>query len=461
MSRYTSTTPEDLKAMLAEIGVGSLEEIFDRQVPPGVRLGRALDLPAGLPEQEVYAHLRELAARNTSAEDEITFLGAGMYDHYVPAVVDMLMERSEFLTPYTPYQPEISQGGLQVMFEYQTAISELTALPVANASVYEGPSAVAAAAYLAKLANGKSRVVISRGVHPHAREAVRTLAAGYGHEVVEVGLRDGVTDPDAWADAIDQETGAVIFQQPNFLGAVEDAEALAAAAKESPAVVVGSYDPIPLGILKPPGEVGVDVAVGEGQSLGNRLDFGGPSFGFFAATEAYLRRMPGRIAGETRDVDGRRGFVLTLQTREQHIRREKATSNICTAQALNALAGVVYLSWVGRRGLVELGELLLQRTHYARERLTALDGVQALHDQPVVREFAVRLDAPVDRVIARCQDRGVNPGYALGRDYEEHPDGLLVALTEQRSRADVDRLADVLGKAVAAERSSRPAGVGA
>jgi glycine dehydrogenase subunit 1 len=461
VSRYTSTTPEDLKAMLAEIGVGSLEEIFDRQVPPGVRLGRALDLPAGLPEQEVYAHLRELAARNTSAEDEITFLGAGMYDHYVPAVVDMLMERSEFLTPYTPYQPEISQGGLQVMFEYQTAISELTALPVANASVYEGPSAVAAAAYLAKLANGKSRVVISRGVHPHAREAVRTLAAGYGHEVVEVGLRDGVTDPDAWADAIDQETGAVIFQQPNFLGAVEDAEALAAAAKESPAVVVGSYDPIPLGILKPPGEVGVDVAVGEGQSLGNRLDFGGPSFGFFAATEAYLRRMPGRIAGETRDVDGRRGFVLTLQTREQHIRREKATSNICTAQALNALAGVVYLSWVGRRGLVELGELLLQRTHYARERLTALDGVQALHDQPVVREFAVRLDAPVDRVIARCQDRGVNPGYALGRDYEEHPDGLLVALTEQRSRADVDRLADVLGKAVAAERSSRPAGVGA
>jgi glycine dehydrogenase subunit 1 len=478
VSRYTSTTPEDLKAMLAEIGVGSLEEVFDRQVPAAVRLGRALDLPAGLPEQEVYAHLRELAARNTSAEDEITFLGGGMYDHYVPAVVDMLTQRSEFLTPYTPYQPEISQGGLQVMFEYQTAISELTALPVANASVYEGPSAVAAAAYLAKLANGKPRVVISRGVHPHAREAVRTLAAGYGHEVVEVGLRDGVTDAEAWADAIDQETGAVVFQQPNFLGAVEDAEALAAAAKEESlggpasaghvagsgtpsAVVVGSYDPIPLGILKPPGEVGVDVAVGEGQSLGNRLDFGGPSFGFFAATEAYLRRMPGRIAGETRDVDGRRGFVLTLQTREQHIRREKATSNICTAQALNALAGVVYLSWVGRRGLVELGELLLQRTHYARERLTALDGVQALHDQPVVREFAVRLDAPVDRVVARCQDRGVNPGYALGRDYEEHPDGLLVALTEQRSRADVDRLADVLGEAVAAERSSRPAGVGA
>ncbi|MBI5103516.1 MAG: aminomethyl-transferring glycine dehydrogenase subunit GcvPA, partial [Solirubrobacterales bacterium] len=365
---------------------------------------------------------------------------------------DMLLGRSEFLTPYTPYQPEVSQGNLQVMFEYQTAISELTGLPVSNASVYEGPSAVASAGYLAKLANGKPRIDISRGVHPHSRETLKTYAHGFGAEVVEVPLRDGVTDLDAWAQAIDGETGAVVFQQPNFLGAVEDAEALAAAAKDSPAVVVGQYDPIPLGILKPPGACGVDVAVGEGQTLGNRLDFGGPSFGFFAATEAYLRRMPGRIAGETTDVDGRRGFVLTLQTREQHIRREKATSNICTAQALNALAGVVYLTWLGRRGLVELGELLLQRTHYAREALTALEGVEALHEQPVVREFAVTLDAPVNAVIRRCQDAGVNPGYALGRDYEEFPNGLLVALTEQRSKADIDRLAEVLGAAVAAER---------
>ena len=262
MSRYTSTTPEDLREMLAAIGVGSLEELFERQVPAGVRLGRALDLPAGLPEQDVYAHLRELAARNVSAEDEITFLGGGMYDHYVPAVVDMLMERSEYLTPYTPYQPEVSQGGLQVMFEYQTAISELTALPVSNASVYEGPSAVAAAAYLARIANGKGRVVVSRAVHPHSRETLRTTAAGYGVEVVEVGLRDGVTDLDAWADAIDQDTSAVIFQNPNYLGAVEDAAALAQAAKDSPAVVIGAYDPLPLGILRAPGECGVDVAVG-------------------------------------------------------------------------------------------------------------------------------------------------------------------------------------------------------
>ncbi len=460
MSRYTAVTPEDLEAMLAAIGVASIEDLFDEMIPHGVRLGRDLELPAGQPEQDVYVQLLELARRNTSAEDELTFLGAGMYDHYVPALIDMLMGRSEFLTPYTPYQPEISQGGLQVMFEYQTAISELTGLPVSNASVYEGPSAVGAAGYLAKLANGKRRFVVSRGLHPHSRETLRTLSHGYGTEVVEVPLKDGVTDPDAWAAAIDDETAAVFFQQPNFLGAVEDAAALAAAAKNSPAVVVGSYDPIPLGILASPGECGVDVAVGEGQTLGNRLDFGGPSFGFFAATSAYLRRMPGRIAGETRDVDGRRGFVLTLQTREQHIRREKATSNICTSQALNALAGVVYLSWLGRDGIVDLAELLLQRTAYARDALTALDGVRALHEQPVVREFAVDLavadTAAVRRVIDRCQDAGVNPGFALGREYQEFPTGLLVAITEQRSRAEIDRLADVLGEALTAERASAP-----
>ncbi len=446
MSRYTAVTPADLEAMLAEIGVGSLDELFAAQVPEGVRLGRELDLPAGLPEQDVYAHLRELAERNVSVEDELSFLGGGMYDHYVPALIDMLSERSEFLTPYTPYQPEISQGGLQVMFEYQTAICELTALPVSNASVYEGPSAVAAAGYLAKLANGRPRFVVSAGLHPHSRETLRTMAHGYGAELVEVPLRDGVTDPDAWARAIDDRTGAVFFQNPNFYGAVEDAEALSAAARD--ALVVGSYDAITLGVLKPPGECGVDVCVGEGQSLGNRLDFGGPSFGWFAATEPYLRRMPGRIAGETRDVDGRRGFVLTLQTREQHIRREKATSNICTAQALNALGGVVYLTWLGRQGIVELGELLLQRTAYARDALCALDGVEPWHTQPVIREFAVRLDAPVERVAERCREQGVNPGLPL------EDDGLLVAITERRTRADIDRLVEVVGAAVAAERGA-------
>jgi glycine dehydrogenase subunit 1 len=468
LSRYTAITPADLDAMLAAIGVGSLEEIFDRQIPPGVRLGRALELPDGQSEQDVYEHLRKLAARNTSVEDELSFLGAGMYDHYVPALIDMLMERSEFLTPYTPYQPEISQGGLQVMFEYQTAICELTGLPVSNASVYEGPSAVAAAGYMAKIHNGGHKIVVSAGLHPHSLQTLRTNAYGYGAEVVEVPLRDGVTDPDAWAQAIDADTSAAIFAQPNFYGAVEDAAALSAGAKSAAAgegssrsapVVIAQVDPITLGILKPPGESGVDVAVGEGQSLGNRLDFGGPSFGLFAAREEYLRRMPGRIAGETVDLDGRRGFVLTLQTREQHIRREKATSNICTAQALNALAGVVYLSWLGRQGIVELGELLLARTHYAREQLAALDGVVKLHEQPVVREFALQLDADVAAVRRRCASQGVNPGvdvHALsGREQDRGV--LLVAITERRTRADIDRLVTVLADAVAAERDTATA----
>ncbi len=458
MTRYTSTTPEDLAAMLAAIGVSSVQELFDRQIPAAVRLRRALELPPGLPEQDVYAHLRELAARNVSAEDELCFLGAGMYDHYVPALIDMLMERSEFLTPYTPYQPEVSQGGLQVMFEYQTAICELTGLPVSNASVYEGPSAVASAAYMAKLHNGRRRFVVSAGLHPHTLATLRTYAHGFDAEVVEVPLHEGVTKLDAWSAAIDADTAAAIFAQPNFYGAVEDASALSAAAKAAGGeqlVTICQVDPITLGILAPPGECGVDVAVGEGQSLGNRLDFGGPSFGFFAAREPYLRRMPGRIAGETVDVDGRRGFVLTLQTREQHIRREKATSNICTAQALNALGGVVYLTWLGRRGIVELGELLLARTHYAREALTGREGVEKLHSQPVVREFAVRLDADVAAVRERCAAQGINPGADLHALTGQEGDrgGLLVAITERRSRSDIDRLVEVLGAAVAAERS--------
>ena len=447
MTRYTSVTDADLSEMLSTIGVGSIDELF-ADIPAALRLTRPLALDAGLSEQEVYDELKALAARSTSAEDEVSFLGAGMYDHYVPALIDSIILRSEFLTPYTPYQPEISQGGLQAMFEYQTAISELTGLPVSNASVYEGPSAVAAAGYVAKAANGRNRFVVSHGVHPHSRECLRTLAHAWGMEVVEASLRNGVTDlPELGEDA-----SAVIVQQPNFLGAVEDLTALAHAAKQAGALTIAACDPLPLALLKTPAECGVDIAVGEGQSLGNRLDFGGPSFGFFAATEALMRRLPGRIAGETRDVDGKRGFVLTLQTREQHIRREKATSNICTAQALNALAGVIYLSWLGRRGIVELVELMLERTAYARDRLGAVDGVSEIHDRPVVREFAITVDAPVERVIARCREHGINPGYPLARDYPEHPDGLLVAITERRTRADIDRLADALGTAVAAER---------
>jgi len=442
MSRYTSTTDADREAMLEAIGVAGLEDLF-AEIPEAVRLQRPLDLPPGRSEQEVNDHLTALAARNRHADEEVTFLGAGMYDHYVPALIDSIITRSEFLTPYTPYQPEISQGGLQVMFEFQTAISELTGLPVSNASMYEGPSSVASAGYLARLENGRSRFVVSRGVHPHSREALATYSRGFGASVTETPLgEDGATDLQALAAAIDDDTAAVFLQQPNFLGTVEDLGALVEAARRTGALVVCAADPMTLGILEPPGALGVDICVGEGQSLGNRLDFGGPSFGFFAATEKHLRKMPGRIAGETVDAEGRRGFVLTLQTREQHIRREKATHNICTSQALNALAGVIYLSWLGKRGMVEIGELMLRRTAYAREAL----GAEAINPGPVVREFAVRVP-DLDGLFSEARAQGINPGYRLGRDYPEYADGLLVAITERRTRQDIDRLARLVAGA--------------
>jgi len=434
--------------MLAEIGVGSIDDLFS-DIPESIRLKESLGIPAGLSEQEVFIELSRLAAKNTSTEDEITFLGAGMYDHYIPALIDSITSRSEFLTPYTPYQPEVSQGGLQVMFEYQTAISELTGLPVSNASVYEGHSAVSAAAYLAKLSSKRKKLVISRGAHPHTRETLKTHAFGYQMEVVEVALDECSTEPEKLRAAIDKDTAAVVIQQPNFLGSIEDIAALSEVAKSVGALTIVSCDPITLGVLEAPGNQGADVVVGEGQTLGNRLDFGGPSFGFFAADEKYIRQMPGRIAGQTTDVDGRRGFVLTLQTREQHIRREKATSNICTAQALNALAGAVYLSWLGKQGVVELAELLAKRTAYARERLASVEGVNLLHSQPTVREFAVAIDTPIQRVVDICTEKGINPGYILTDEYPEYGEALLIAITEKRTRSQIDQLVQTLAEAVA------------
>src|SRR3954454_8282441 len=428
--------------MLERIGVPGMEDLFEA-IPSELRLEQPLNLPDGMSEQDVFEHLASFARRNRHADEEVTFLGAGMYDHYQPALIDTLISRSEFITPYTPYQPEVSQGSLQAMFEYQTAISELTGLPVSNAALYEGPSSVASAGYLAlqEFKGKRRRFVISRGVHPHSRETLETYSAGYGAEVVETPLDErGATDLEALAAAIDDRTGGGFLQQPNFLGTVEDLQPLVDAAKEKGALVVCQVDPMTLGILRPPGDYGVDVAGGEGQPLGSRLDFGALSFGFCAAQERFIRKMPGRIAGETVDADGRRGFVLTLQTREQHIRREKATHNICTSQALNALMGAIYLSWLGRRGIVEIGELMLRRTAYAREAL----GLELLNPGPVVREFAVRVP-DLDGVFERARADGINPGYRLGRDYPEYEDGLLVAITERRTRADIDRLASVMG----------------
>jgi glycine dehydrogenase subunit 1 len=433
--------------MLAAIGIDSIDELF-AQIPDAVKLGRPLELEDGLSETEVYERLRTLSSWNLNAEEIPSFLGAGMYDHYVPAIVDAITSRSEFLTPYTPYQPEVSQGGLQVMFEFQTAMSELTGLPVSNAGVYEGPSAAASAAYLAMAATGRTGLVASRGLHPHSRETLATHAVGFGAELTEVPLADGLTEAKALEAAITDDTAALFLQNPNFLGSIEDIAALGEYATAKGALLIVQVDPMTLGLLKPPGECGADIAYGEGQPLGNRLDFGGPSFGFFCAKQDHIRRMPGRIAGETTDADGRRGFVLTLQTREQHIRREKATSNICTAQALNALGAIVHLSWLGKQGFVELGELLVRRTAFAQKKIAGLDGFELLSDAPVFREFAVRSKRPVAEVLHMTPDPG-QPGphlpvYPLGRDYPEYEDAFLVAITENRSVDDIEELAHML-----------------
>ena len=443
--------------MLAAIGVSCVQEIFDRQIPEGVRLGRELDLPLGLSEQEVFAHLRDLAARNVSAEDELSFLGAGMYDHYVPALIDMLVERSEFLTPYTPYQPEISQGGLQVMFEYQTAISELTALPVSNASTYEGPSAVAAAAYLAKLHNSKRRIVASAGLHPHTLQTLRTLAHGYGMDVVEVPLRDGRHRPARMGrrdrrrhQRGDLRAAELLRRGRGRRCAQRRREGRRGAGRRR----AGRPDR-----ARRPRAARRRVASTSASARASRSATDWTSAARRSASSPRARSTcagcPGGSPARPSTSTARRGFVLTLQTREQHIRREKATSNICTAQALNALAGVVYLGWLGRRGIVELGELLLARTDYAR---TQTRGDRRRREAALPARRA-RVRAASGRRRRRrapraALEQGVNPGvdvHALsGRD--EDRGVLLVAITEKRSRADIDRLAGVLAEALAAER---------
>ena len=436
---YLSLTERDRDEMLAAIGVSSVEELF-RDIPEAVRFRGDLDLEPPLSEQKITAHLAELASRNAHTGVELSFLGAGIYDHYVPAFVDAMLARGEFLTAYTPYQPEMSQGVLQAIFEYQTAICELTGMDVSNASGYDGPAVTADACYVAKHVTGRSKVVLCEAVGPQVRRVVKTYAPGFGLEVVEVPHRDGVTDPDELRAAA-ADAACVVFQQPNFLGNLEPAPELAAAANEQESLPVAYVDPMSLGLLEAPGRYGCAIAVGEGQPAGNYQSYGGPHYGFLAAREDYVRRMPGRIVGETTDLDGRRAFVLTLQTREQHIRREKATHNITTNQTLLALAGLMYLSWLGPQGLREVGETCLALAQYAKERL----GLPLVFpDETTFKEFAVRVGRPAREAVAAARAEGVHPGYALGRDYEGLDDALLVCVTEKRTREDIDRLAEVL-----------------
>jgi glycine cleavage system P protein (glycine dehydrogenase) subunit 1 len=439
---FLSLTEQDREQMLETIGVDSIDELFE-QIPVGVRLGRALELEPALSEPELVAHLTELAASNIDTGREVSFLGAGIYDHYVPAVVDAVLARGEFLTAYTPYQPEMSQGVLQAIFEYQTAICELTGMDVSNASGYDGTTVAADACYLARQTTGRSRVVLTEALNPQVRQVVKTYAPGFGLDVVEVPHREGTTDPDELRAAAG-EAACVIFQQPNFFGCLEPAPDLAAAANDAGALPVAHVDPVSLGLLEAPGAYGCALAIGEGQSAGNYQSYGGPHYGFLAARSKFIRRMPGRISGETVDSEGKRGFVLTLQTREQHIRREKATSNITTNQTLLALAGLVHLSWLGPQGLRELGETCLALSRYAKERLSDAGLELVFPEKATFKEFAVRVGRPGKDAISDARAAGIHPGYALGRDYAGLDDALLVAMTEKRTTAEIDRLVEVL-----------------
>jgi glycine dehydrogenase subunit 1 len=436
---YLALTDADREAMLEAIGVSSIDELF-AHLPAGVRLDRELELPPALTEQELTSYFEALAAENAHVGDELSFLGAGMYDHYVPAIVDAVLQRGELLTAYTPYQPELSQGVLQAIFEYQTAICELTGMDVSNASGYDGTTVAADACFIAKHATGRSKIVVTEATNPQVRQVVKTYAPGFGLEVVEVPHRGGATDPDELAEAA-AEAACVIFQHPNFFGVLEPAPDLAAAANEAEALPVAHVDPMSLGVLEAPGDYACAIAIGEGQGAGNYLSYGGPHYGFLAARSDFIRRMPGRIVGETTDAAGQRGYVLTLQTREQHIRREKATSNITTNQTLLALAGLVYLSWLGPEGLREVGEACTALAEYAKERL----GRELVFaDKTTFKEFAVRVGRPAQEVVREARAHGVHPGYAVGRDYPGMDDVLLVALTERRTPEEIDRLGRTL-----------------
>ncbi len=441
---YLALTDADRDSMLEAIGVESLEELF-ADLPEGVRFDRPLDVPTALTEQELTAYFEQLASQNEHNGSHVSFLGAGLYDHYVPAVVDAVLQRGEFLTAYTPYQPELSQGVLQSIFEYQTAICELTGMNVSNASGYDGTTVAADACYIAKHATGRSKVVITEATNPQVRQVVKTYAPGFGLEVVEVPHRDGATDPDELRAAA-EDAACAIFQQPNFFGVLEPAPDLAAAAADAEALPVAHVDPISLGVVEAPGHYGCALAIGEGQSAGNHISYGGPHYGFLAARSEFIRRMPGRIVGETTDAAGNRGYVLTLQTREQHIRREKATSNITTNQTLLALAGLVYLSWLGPQGLREVGETCMALAEYAKGRLVATGLELPFADRATFKEFAVRVGRNARDVVRDALAQGVHPGYALGRDYPGMDDVLLVALTERRTKDQIDRLAEVLAR---------------
>jgi glycine dehydrogenase subunit 1 len=442
---YVLNTPDDQRAMLAAIGASSLEELFE-MVPPELRLQRPLDVPPALSELELTLHLAKLAARNASPAQKVCFLGGGSYDHFVPAVVDYVASRGEFYTSYTPYQAEASQGNLQAFFEYQTLITQLTGMDVSNASLYDGGSATAEAVLMALAATrGRQRVVTAASVHPEYRQILETYLKNLDVQLVTVGTPEGTLTLEELSAAVDEQTACVFAQHPNFFGCLEEMEAIAKISHDAGALFIAAVDPISLGLLKRPGEYGADIIVAEGQSLGTPMQYGGPYLGIMACREEFVRRMPGRITGQTVDRQGRRCWVLTLQTREQHIRREKATSNICTNQGLFALRASVYLAAMGPQGMREVAELCLQKSHYAACRLSGGSRLSLAFNRPTFKEFVVRdRQGRVEQLLASAVESGFFAGVPLGRWYPGLADCFLVTVTEKRTKEEIDQLADCL-----------------
>src|SRR3989440_5258651 len=447
---YIPNTPEDQEAMLTTLGLPSLEALLS-PVPENVRLRRPLDLPPALSEPDLKRVLAGMAAKNKNLDTTISFLGAGTYDHAIPSVVPHLQRRSEFVTSYTPYQPEVSQGMLQAIYEFQTMVCQITGLDIANASLYDGSTAMIEAVLLAVGPGGRGEVVISEGVDPQYRTVLHTYAHARGFSVKEVPTRDGVTSVEDLDAAVSPTTSAVVIQQPNFFGCIEDMRAIEPIAHKGKAVFVTNItEPASLGILASPGDYGADIAVGELMSFGNTMSYGGPALGFMSARSKYMRLLPGRLVGQTVEEGGDKqtGYVLTLQTREQHIRRERATSNICTNQSLLAVGATIYMAALGKQGFRELGELCLQKAHYAFRQITAIPGFEAVFGAPFYDEFALKAPVPVQKLQQHFAQAGIIGGYDLSLDYPAMENCLLFCVTETRTKADIDHLVASLSDAI-------------
>jgi glycine dehydrogenase subunit 1 len=437
--RYLPITAEDRKEMMSFLGIEDINDLFS-DIPEQIRFKGKLNIPKALSEPEITKYFSRLAGKNVNSSEYTYFLGAGIYDHYIPSTVNHVISRSEFYTAYTPYQPEISQGELQAIFEFQTMICELTGMEAANSSMYDGPTALAEAANLAVGGVKGKKVLVSRAVHPEARAILKVNARGQGYDVIVIDTKDGVTDVDALEASIDENTAAVIVQYPNFFGSIEDLAVIEKVAHKHKGLFIVSSNPLALGVLKPPGEFNADIVVGDAQPFGIPMQLGGPSCGYFAVKEKLLRKIPGRIVGQTVDKNGKRGFVLTLQAREQHIRREKATSNICSNQALNALAASVAMTALGKRGVKEMAALNVKKTDYAKKEIRKLNGYEIVFDVPVFNEFVVKTPKPVAEINKALLKRKIVGGYDLGRDYPELGSHMLLAVTEIRTKEEIDSL---------------------